>query len=51
MAIYAAVYLTASAHAVMMQRGNWKIAWIIPVVFAVVGGLEAMLAGSVVGLM
>lgn len=49
--IYGAVYLAASGYAVAMQRKDWKIAWVVPVVFALVGGLEAMLAGSVIGLM
>lgn len=31
------------------QRGQWKFVWIIPVCFAVIGGLEAVVAGSVVG--
>ncbi len=49
--VYGAVYLSASAYALAMQTQNWKSAWVIPLVFGVVGGLEAMLAGSVIGLM
>ncbi|KAI9884706.1 MAG: hypothetical protein M1823_003487 [Watsoniomyces obsoletus] len=48
--VYGAVYLSASAYALAMQTQNWKSAWVIPLVFGVVGGLEAMLAGSVIGL-
>jgi hypothetical protein len=49
--VYGAVFLAASAYAVFMQRKNWKIAWIIPILFIFVGGVEAMLAGSITGLM
>ncbi|KAI9788124.1 MAG: hypothetical protein M1833_003123 [Piccolia ochrophora] len=48
--IYAAVYVTASSYAVMVQLRNWKFVWMVPLIYAIVGGLEAVLAGSVVGL-
>ncbi|KAI9807796.1 MAG: hypothetical protein M1825_005101 [Sarcosagium campestre] len=48
--VYAAVFVTASLYAVVMQMRNWKFVWMIPLAYAVVGGIEAVLAGSVVGL-
>jgi len=32
-----------------VQWKNWKMIWIAPLVFAVIGGIEAFIAGSVVG--
>ncbi|KAI9826351.1 MAG: hypothetical protein M1832_000268 [Thelocarpon impressellum] len=48
--VYGAVHLAAGAYAVAMQRKNWKFVWVIPVTYAVVAGVEAVIAGSVVGL-
>ncbi|SLM39384.1 hypothetical protein LPUS_09911 [Lasallia pustulata] len=49
--IFEASHLAASAYAVALQWKNWKIMWMVPVVYMVVGGVEAIMAGSVVGLM
>ena len=53
--MYALFHLTAATLAVCMQlkRGTpaWKYVWIIPVVYALIAGIEALLAGSFVGLM
>ena len=46
---YAAMHLAASGYAVIIQLRNWKVIWITPFVFAVVGGTEAFIAGSCVG--
>ena len=48
--VYAAVYFTASVYAVFVNMKHWKFLWMIPLVYAFVGGLEAVLAGSFVGL-
>jgi len=32
-----------------MQWRNWKVIWVAPVLFTVVGGIEAVIAGNVVG--
>jgi hypothetical protein len=48
--IYGAVHLAAVLCAVTMQWRNWKLVWGVPVIYGVVGSLEAVLAGSVVGL-
>lgn len=44
-------HLAASGYAVIVQRRNWKAMWIVPVLYMIVAGVEAVLAGSVVGLM
>jgi hypothetical protein len=53
--VYAVFHLVAAAYAVCMQFGKgksaWKYVWIIPLVYFAVAGLEALLAGSFVGLM
>lgn len=41
--------MTVAACALVMQGRNWKICLAVPVVYAVTGGLEAVLAGSIVG--
>ncbi|KAK5160212.1 hypothetical protein LTR04_004766 [Oleoguttula sp. CCFEE 6159] len=46
---YGAVHIVASGYAVALQWRNWKIIWVAPVLYAVVGGIEAVIAGSVVG--
>lgn len=46
---YICCYMTVAACALVMQGRNWKICLAVPVVYAVTGGLEAVLAGSIVG--
>jgi len=52
--IYAGFHLTTAAFAVFMQLGRgkhtFKCVWIIPITYALIAGIEALLAGSVVGL-
>jgi hypothetical protein len=43
-------FISASLYAVAVQWKNWKLVWFVPIVYLLVGGVEA-LAGSVVGLM
>jgi hypothetical protein len=54
-AIFAVFHLAVAAFAVLMQLGKgqkaWQYVWIIPLVYAFVGGIEALLAGSITGLM
>ena len=49
------VHLGAAAIAMLMQLGrartNWRFLWMIPSVYIVVAGIEALFAGTVVGLM
>jgi hypothetical protein len=53
--IYALFHLGAAGVALSMQvgkkRSNWKFLWMVPVVYLIVAGLEALFAGSIVGLM
>ncbi|KAF2270089.1 hypothetical protein CC78DRAFT_528585 [Lojkania enalia] len=46
---YGALHMVVAAWACMVQWRNWKIIWITPVIYAVIGGLEGLVAGSVVG--
>ena len=46
---FGAVHLAASGYAMVIQPRNWKVIWIAPLVYAAIGGLEAFIAGSVVG--
>jgi hypothetical protein len=53
--VFAVFHLAAAAIAVWMQLGKGRSAlkyvWIIPLVYAAIAGIEALLAGSFVGLM
>lgn len=33
------------------RRTNWKYLWTIPIIYSVIAGLEALIAGSVTGAM
>jgi hypothetical protein len=46
---FGAVHLVVAFWACVVQWRNWKLIWITPIVYAVIGGLEALIAGSVVG--
>ncbi|KAF2735993.1 hypothetical protein EJ04DRAFT_463962 [Polyplosphaeria fusca] len=46
---YGSIHMVVAAWACMVQWRNWKLIWITPIFFAVVAGLEGMIAGSVVG--
>jgi hypothetical protein len=52
---FAVCHLTVAAWAVAMQLGKnknaWKYVWIIPLVYALLAGIEALMAGSITGLM
>ncbi len=47
--------MVVAAFAVLMQLGKgksaWQYVWIIPLLYSVVAGIEALLAGSIIGLM
>ncbi|KAI5292806.1 hypothetical protein KEM52_006052 [Ascosphaera acerosa] len=48
---YLAVHAAVAAYTLVMQRRNWKIVgWAVPIGFTLVAGVEALLAGSIVGL-
>jgi hypothetical protein len=46
---FGAVHVTASGYAVTMLWRNWKVIWAVPAVYVVIAGIEAFLAGSMVG--
>ncbi|KAF7888866.1 hypothetical protein EAF00_009166 [Botryotinia globosa] len=52
--VYGITHMAVAAWAVAMQLGKgknaWQYAWIIPLVYALIAGIEALLAGSLVGL-
>lgn len=43
------VHMAAAGYAVAIQWRNWKFIWIAPVVYLLIGGVEALIAGNVVG--
>lgn len=46
---FAAVHFAVCSLAVVIQRRSWKVIWVMPVVYAIIGGIEAIIAGSIVG--
>lgn len=49
--LHGGTHFIVAAFAVAIQWKNWRTMWAVPVVYLVVSGLEALLAGSLVGLM
>jgi hypothetical protein len=53
--MFAIFHWSVAAIAVLMQvaksPSNWKFVWMVPVVYSVVAGTEALLAGSITGIM
>lgn len=49
--IFEGFHLAASGYAFFVQWRNWRTMWIVPLIYMAVAGVEALLAGSVVGLM
>ena len=47
--IMGGVHLIAAAYACAIQWRNWKLIWVAPVTYAVIGGIEAVIAGCVTG--
>jgi hypothetical protein len=43
------VHLVAAGYACLIQYRNWKVIWIALIVFGIVGGVQAVIAGSIVG--
>jgi len=46
---FGAMHLVVSFWACIVQWRNWKIIWITPLIYAIIGGLEGLIAGSIVG--
>ena len=49
--VYGCCHLAASLYATVVQRKNWKYMWIVSLIYIMIAGIEAVLAGSIVGLM
>ncbi|KAH9219863.1 hypothetical protein DL95DRAFT_291158, partial [Leptodontidium sp. 2 PMI_412] len=53
--IYAVCHVVVVVYAVLMQVGKgkkaWKYIWTFPIIYCAIAGVEALLAGSLVGLM
>ena len=53
--LFGLFHLGAAGIALLMQTGkarsNWKYLWLVPLAYIFVAGVEALMAGSVVGLM
>jgi hypothetical protein len=52
--IYALFHLGAAAVTILMhgkRKSSWKYLWLVPIAYFSVAGIEALVAGSVVGLM
>jgi hypothetical protein len=43
------IHLIVALWACAIQWRNWKLVWIAPVVFVLMGGIEALLSGAIVG--
>lgn len=52
---FATVHLAVAAFAMIMQLGKtksaWKYVWMIPIIYAFIAGIQALIAGSFLGLM
>ena len=49
--VFELCHVAASGYAVIVQWRNWKIMWIVPLVYMITAGIEAVLAGTAVGLL
>lgn len=53
--VYAGCHVVVVLYAVLMQLGKgkkaWKYVWTFPIIYCAIAGLEALIAGSIVGLM
>jgi hypothetical protein len=53
--LYGLFHMGAVAYALLMQlpkaRSSWKFLWLVPLTYFIVAAAEALIAGSVVGLM
>jgi hypothetical protein len=43
------IHLIVALWACITQWRNWKLIWIAPTVFVVIGGIEALVSGAIVG--
>jgi hypothetical protein len=43
------IHLIVALWACIVQWRNWKLIWIVPALFVVFGGVEALVSGAIVG--
>lgn len=48
---YGATHLTVAGCASLTHCRNWSVIWLVPLLYTFIAGLEALLSGSIVGLM
>lgn len=52
---YGVTHIAVAVYAIVMQLGKgknaWQYVWVIPLAYALIAGIEALMAGSFVGLM
>lgn len=46
---YGATHLTVAGCAVLTHFRNWNVIWVVPLVYVFIAALEALLAGSIIG--
>ncbi|KAL8766169.1 MAG: hypothetical protein Q9209_006974, partial [Squamulea sp. 1 TL-2023] len=49
--VFEVCHLAASSYAFMVQWRNWKLMFGVTLVYALLAGIEALMAGSLVGLL
>lgn len=49
--IVVGVHLCAAGYACVVQYRNWKVIWLAPVGFMLIGGIEALIAGNITGVL
>lgn len=47
---YGSTHLLVAGYAVLTHFRHWSIIWLVPIIYAIIAALEALLAGSIVGL-
>jgi cytochrome b561 len=43
------IHLIVALWACIIQWRNWKLIWIAPALFVIIGGIEALVSGAIVG--
>ena len=43
------IHLIVALWACIIQWRNWKLIWIAPTIFVVIGGIDALVSGAIVG--
>ncbi|KAJ5660191.1 hypothetical protein N7507_006642 [Penicillium longicatenatum] len=46
---YGVTHLVVAGCAILTHFRNWSVIWLVPLLYGVVAGLEALLSGSIVG--